>query len=85
MAKHICEDCGCEFDPNEAADLFNARYADGYDYFYNGWDTFCGECAIEQMKYILKNRDNSDSIPDGCRECGGDYPNCADSCSMFDD
>jgi len=25
-----------------------------------------------------------DSIPEGCRACGGDYPNCADSCSMFD-
>ncbi len=24
-------------------------------------------------------------MPDCCTACGGDYPNCADSCSMFDD
>ena len=25
------------------------------------------------------------SIPPGCRACGGPYPNCCDSCPMFDD
>lgn len=24
-------------------------------------------------------------IPEGCRACGGDYPNCCSSCPMFDD
>lgn len=26
-----------------------------------------------------------DHLPDGCRECGGDYPDCKDSCPMYDD
>ena len=26
-----------------------------------------------------------EDIPEGCRSCGGDYPNCKDSCPMFDD
>ncbi len=25
------------------------------------------------------------SVPSGCRACGGPYPSCCDSCSMFDD
>ncbi len=24
-------------------------------------------------------------VPIGCSACGGDYPNCKDSCPMFDD
>lgn len=26
-----------------------------------------------------------DYIPEGCRACGGDYPNCTSSCPLFDD
>lgn len=26
-----------------------------------------------------------EKIPEGCRACGGDYPNCKDSCKLFDD
>lgn len=29
--------------------------------------------------------DDDDDIPEGCAACGGDYPNCVDSCPMFDD
>ena len=25
-----------------------------------------------------------DSIPAGCRACGGPYPNCVDSCDLYD-
>lgn len=28
--------------------------------------------------------DESEDIPAGCRACGGDYPNCTDSCPMYD-
>lgn len=24
-------------------------------------------------------------IPESCKSCGGDYPNCIDSCPIFDD
>lgn len=29
--------------------------------------------------------DDDDDIPEGCRACGGDYPNCTDSCPLLDD
>lgn len=29
--------------------------------------------------------DYPSSTPSGCAACGGDYPNCASSCPMFDD
>lgn len=28
---------------------------------------------------------DDDDVPEGCAACGGDYPNCADSCPLFDD
>ena len=24
-------------------------------------------------------------IPEGCLQCGGDYPRCVDSCPLYDD
>lgn len=29
--------------------------------------------------------ENDDDIPEGCRACGGDYPDCTEGCPMFDD
>ena len=29
--------------------------------------------------------DDYDDIPEGCRACGGPYPDCMDSCPLFDD
>ena len=26
-----------------------------------------------------------DDVPECCRACGGDYPNCASSCPLWDD
>lgn len=26
-----------------------------------------------------------DDMPEGCAACGGNWPECADSCSMYDD
>ena len=83
MAKFICKCCGCEFDPDEAYEEFDAHYDGRYN--YEGWEGYCGECAIEQMGFAIEYNADSDSIPDGCRQCGGDYPNCADSCPRFDD
>ena len=34
----------------------------------------------------LEPDDNFDyDIPECCLACGGDYPNCIDSCAIFDD
>lgn len=35
--------------------------------------------------WIELGDDDDDDIPEGCAACGGDYPNCTDSCPLFDD
>lgn len=39
----------------------------------------------EEMMSELGLRESSDDIPEGCSACGGPYPDCISSCSMFDD
>ena len=34
---------------------------------------------------IYDETEDEDDIPEGCIACGGPYPNCTSSCSMFDD
>jgi len=40
-------------------------------------EILCKSCWREAV--ALEN-----TIPQGCRACGGDYPNCKDSCNLFD-
>ena len=47
---------------------------------YGKWD---GESYI--CDYCDGDDYDSDDIPEGCAACGGPYPDCKDSCDMFDD
>jgi len=52
--------------------------------------TNCSECKKTQVSenkssMYKKHIMNSVRVPAGCRECGGPYPLCRDSCPMFDD
>lgn len=38
----------------------------------------CPKCGFEMWE------DDDDDVPVGCAACGGDYPNCKDSCPIFD-
>ena len=78
-----CRDCGRKFTFDEAAEEFNDYFDGKYDYSLHGWEGFCGSCAISGQEYEEENEDEDD-IPVGCNACGGDYPNCKDSCPMFD-
>lgn len=40
--------------------------------------------SLEWVDEIL-NAYDGDVPPAGCRACGGPYPSCTTSCSMFDD
>lgn len=81
MAK--CELCGKTFDRDEAEEKFNAEYGHcAYDYYYSSND-FCYECAVSE--YESQEDDDYDGPPPGCRECGGPWPNCMDSCRLYDD
>ena len=37
----------------------------------------CGHTDIYSIGEIV--------VPEGCRACGGPYPNCMTSCNIFDD
>lgn len=65
----ICEICGGEIE-------FNGR-----DYKC----TKCGENYGHNISFI--DDDDYDEIdkPECCRACGGPYPDCMDSCAIFDD
>lgn len=65
------------------------------DYFKT-WDCpKCGNSILDQDIEWETEEDEDDEdeeyieadydIPEGCAACGGDYPNCVDSCPMFDD
>lgn len=52
----------------------------------------CKRCKLEipEENYIIVNvfgddEIDDDDMPEGCAACGGDYPNCVDSCPMYDD
>ena len=82
MKKEICESCKCKFDPEKAIEEFDAEYGDGSYMYHFQWNSFCADCA----KSIYEDDDDDyDSPPPGCRECGGDWPNCTTSCPMYDD
>lgn len=47
----------------------------------------CGFTIKEGLFHVISlfGDDEADDIPEGCAACGGDYPNCTDSCPLFDD
>ena len=75
-----CRCCGTKFNYDDAAEEFNGYFNGQYDYSLNGWEGYCGSCAIDGQN----EESDDDDIPVGCNTCGGDYPNCKSSCPMFD-
>lgn len=49
----------------------------------------CGTAGV--LEWDIGNKEyyvstyEEDDIPYGCEACGGPYPDCASSCSIFDD
>lgn len=77
--------CGKEFDIDEAASTFNAHFDGEFDYYFNGWENWCADCAIANTELDIEEGVYDGEIPVGCRACGGDFPNCKTSCPIFDD
>ena len=51
---------------------------------YDGWGNWDGESYVCYFCGDGLDRDDDD-IPEGCAACGGPYPQCVNSCNMFDD
>lgn len=84
----ICPNCGAHFRVSEARNEFEAFFHYDLEYDYDVSGRLCGSCAISEMQgqmISFSADDDDDAIPEGCLACGGDYPNCRDSCSLFDD
>lgn len=83
MRKVKCDTCRELFDRDRAAAMIDEEYGNGtYDYYFL-WNNFCFSCAED---IIDEGEDyDEDNPPPGCRECGGNYPYCCDSCPIYDD
>lgn len=75
----ICNRCGALMDRKEDP-------AGGCDIFT------CPVCTwtIDEMEYEYEDEElleanEEDTLPAGCRACGGPYPHCKTSCKLFDD
>nr|DAQ19124.1 MAG TPA: DNA-directed RNA polymerase II subunit [Caudoviricetes sp.] len=75
----ICNQCGALMDrmedPKGGCDIFT-----------------CPACkwTIDEMEYEYEDDEllevnEEDTLPPGCRACGGPYPQCKTSCKLFDD
>ena len=84
----ICNKCGALMDREEAP----ARNG------CENWDFVCPSCGwtVDMMDYEYEDDEKEwtsemlesyggDVPPAGCRACGGPYPDCTSSCSLFDD
>ncbi len=69
-------------------------YCDDCDSYLNtqpGFNVSCGEWECTEcgcLNYIDEDNiidDDDDDVPEGCAACGGPYPDCKYSCSLFDD
>ena len=87
---YTCERCGTTFVLADAIWQFESHFHGDISYS-EFWEKICGDCAIEdietQMSETLEEEDfDYNSKSEGCVACGNPaYPNCIDSCPMFDD
>lgn len=76
MAKWICHECGGKMKKADSNVIIcnDCGYSvdiDDYEDWKNGeYDTIYEEHCVD--------------VPVGCAACGGPYPDCMDSCNMFD-
>lgn len=76
----ICNDCGAVMDLDEEYDVYVCP-ACGYEADRMEYEYEKDEEWTSEMLDIYEG----DIPPDGCRECGGPYPDCEISCRLYDE
>lgn len=69
MENDVCPECGCT----------TMSYDDEMDAMV------CENCGYEESQTVFSNDSENTLAPEGCRACGGPYPNCITSCNVFED
>lgn len=77
--KYVCRECGSKMSKIDSESLickacnFSIEIEDYSDHDYDGYND-----------YDLYFSSAPDDIPEGCDACGGPWPNCIDSCNLYD-
>lgn len=72
----ICKECG------DVVKKLNKMDDDGLDLFRcRVCEKDVNELEVDYVEFSSK----TESIPAGCAACGGPYPSCKTSCTVFDD
>ena len=82
----VCPKCGFHFRVSDARDDFNCHFNFEFDYDSDVSERLCCDCAIEEIEAKMGFDESSDEgMSEACIACGGPYPDCVDSCPLFDD
>lgn len=81
----ICPECGAELEYDEIEEAVVCTCCDRFSADPNNIDR-----DIELYNIIKENERflkewEADDPPEGCLACGGPYPDCTTSCTLFDD
>ena len=83
-----CDDCGYHFSTMEE----RCPKCGTLMFWENEWHDvlICPSCKYEYKPWDDEDDEDTvdffyDDTPEGCAACGGPYPNCKDSCNLFDD
>ena len=77
--------CGKQFDPDEAAEKFNSHFNGQGDYYFQGYENCCADCAIFNEERIIESGDDRNYGCTGCGNLHSDaFPHCKLSCKLYD-
>ena len=79
MRRYKCKQCGGKMDIAEFDMLICSVCGDAVD--LEDYDTV----YVKYSEQVFTSADSLLAVPAGCRACGGDYPHCKASCSIFDE
>lgn len=83
-----CPECHCLTTHKEGyweCDICLYSITDEESLYGSGYPTLESTYENDYEEYYGDYGYSDDNIPDGCEACGGPWPDCKDSCKLFDD